>query len=284
MGIFVIITYILFGIFLFIILNFLNKKYNLTLIEYISFSLIFMFLVASIYSKSSNIYLIIIFEFIANIAYTTYLKEENFFKYKKTIIMYIILIILGFIINQEVINKNNILLDSKDIKLIIWLLIILFLYNFSKTNEIKYSSDKFEEEKTSINDNEYIITNYAKLKNKYKDVIKINKSLTNIVYAGMIYLNYLRPNFLRKIDYFKFKLNGKKRKLGIMQIESIKMIDDVESIETSITSIEKINTKLIKKNIKKKEITKEIIKQYYKNYDTDEIIKIYEIITKFNED
>ena len=259
MGIFVIITYILFGIFLFIILNFLNKKYNLTLIEYISFSLIFMFLVASIYSKSSNIYLIIIFEFIANIAYTTYLKEENFFKYKKTIIMYIILIILGFIINQEVINKNNILLDSKDIKLIIWLLIILFLYNFSKTNEIKYSSDKFEEEKTSINDNEYIITNYAKLKNKYKDVIKINKSLTNIVYAGMIYLNYLRPNFLRKIDYFKFKLNGKKRKLGIMQIESIKMIDDVESIETSITSIEKINTKLIKKNIKKKEDRKSVV-------------------------
>ena len=278
MEILVLFTYFLFGLLLFIILNYLVKKFNITTVDYIIISLIYLIIISNLYLVNENIYLVIVFEGLINIFYISYIKEENFFKYSYRLKMYIILIVVSFILNKKFINNHNFLLNVNDLKLIIWVTILMYLYSFIKNN-IKYNLYKIE--KQNDFDNEDIIVMFAKMKNRYKDVIKTNKSIMNIVYALIVYFNHERPIYLRKIDNFKFKLDSKKRKLGIMQVESNKLINDIDSIEIVIGDLEKINNKLSKKKIKKSELPYEIIKGYCKDNNTEQIINIYNVITNF---
>lgn len=274
-------VYLLLGIFLFMILKVLNKKFNLTLIDYIVFSLIYIIAISSFYKASANIFLVIIFEMLINIVYTTYVKEENFFKYNLIVRMYIILIFLAFIINKKLINTTNINLSGEDIGILIWALIIIFIYSFFKNNDIQFNAYKVNRTDSNLDNTEYIVMQYAKFRNLYKDIIKIDKSLINIVYAGMIYLNHERPLYLRKLDNFKFKIDNKKRCLGIMQIDSSKIITDYDSVLLAIKDIEKLSSKLKAKKIKKSEFNKELIKIYFKKYDYYKIIEIHNVINKF---
>ena len=100
----------------------------------------------------------------------------------------------------------------------------------------------------------------------------------------MVNENYNRPEYLRKIDNIKNKYFSTLTKQGIMQVESNKIIDDLESIKLSEKKIEKISKKLDTKKIKKSELNTEIIKEYYKN-ETDKqkiTIEIYNEIMSFN--
>ena len=57
----------------------------------------------------------------------------------------------------------------------------------------------------------------------------------------MIYRNSKRSKILRNYDYFMFRMNGKVRKLGIMQVETKRFISDIESIDLVY---KKINNKM----------------------------------------
>ena len=93
----------------------------------------------------------------------------------------------------------------------------------------------------------------------------------------MIYQNHKRSPFLRKYDYFMFRLNGDSRPLGIMQVNSNQYISDIESIE--------ITKKILEKNCYKNQKSKvmreipEVLKDYSK--DSLSIQYIYDVIKKF---
>ena len=78
---------------------------------------------------------------------------------------------------------------------------------------------------------------------------------------------------MRKIDNIIFKINGKKNKFGIMQIESKMVITDSESINLAYKKILKIY-----KNSKIKDVNK-IFDKYY-GYDNEDVKYIYEVIKK----
>ena len=66
---------------------------------------------------------------IGRVFYNSYILEQDFFsKEDKNIYYYILLIIIGFIINQEFINRvEEVFLTGEDLRLIIWLLVIIYL-------------------------------------------------------------------------------------------------------------------------------------------------------------
>ncbi len=282
MDLIVICSYILFSMLLFLILKFLNKRYSITLFEYVSISLIFIVIISLFYKFNKYIFLVSLFLMIVDLIFITYVKEDNFFKNTKIIKMYIVLIISSFLVNKYLINTNIVYLDNSTLRIIVWLFIIYFIYQFIKSKNISYKSYKVNASSNYDFDREYVILAYTKMKIKYKDLIEENTNISNIIYASLVYFNNIRPLYLRKVDNFKFKLDNRKRPLGIMQIESSKLISDSESILIGMKEIDKIYTKLKSKSkAKKSELNYNVIKQYFKKYDYDKIIEIYDEICKF---
>ena len=202
-----------------------------------------------------NIFLSYVFLMVFDMIYVSYFLEKDFFdKNDKNINYYIILIIIGFILNQEFFNEvTTVFLTGNDLRLILWSFIIIFIYNFCKDKDIINNKEKTSERFMSVDN---VLTNYAKLKYKYYDYCDLeDKKLSNVIYAIMIYRNSKRSKFLRNYDYFMFRLNGKSSKLSIMQVYTNKYITDIEGI--NIVK-EEINELIVKSSLTKSKTKKEI--------------------------
>ena len=246
---------------LFVIENLKNNLKEIT--KKVIIPIIYIIILSGIFSGlninnlNNNIFLIIVLEFIIRLYYENYILKKNITVIdEKSIIYYPVVII------------------------ILWFIIIYILINKLKDFEIK---DINNNKNNTLIKKDYCISTYAKLKVKYNDNIssKIDKDL---LLSIMVNENYNRPEYLRKIDNIKNKYFSTLTKQGIMQVESNKIIDDLESIKLSEKKIEKISKKLDTKKIKKSELNTEIIKEYYKN-ETDKqkiTIEIYNEIMSFN--
>ena len=274
--------YIILGIILFIIIKHIENKYKINRREWLIFSIIIMLLFAGILVRlginyTSDIFLIFVFMMLTDIFYNSYILEQDFFsKEDKNIYYYILLIIIGFIINQEFINRvEEVFLTGEDLRLIIWFLAIIYLYKFSISKNI-LSNNK---ETTKFISKDSILISYVKLKEKYYDECNYdNKDISNIIYSIMIYENKKRSKLLRKIDNFNYKINGGSKKLGIMQVESKKFITDSESINITYKKITKLYDKYNKK--KDKNISFKVLDDYLKE-ESNNVKYIYEVIKKF---
>lgn len=276
------IIYIVLGIILFIIINYIDIKYKINRREWLIFSIIIMLLFAGILVRlginyTSDIFLIFVFMMLTDIFYNSYILEQDFFsKEDKNIYYYILLIIIGFIINQEFINRvEEVFLTGEDLRLIIWFLVIIYLYKFSISKNI-LSNNK---ETTKFISKDSILISYVKLKEKYYEECNYdNKDISNIIYSIMIYENKKRSKLLRKIDNFNYKINGGIKKLGIMQVESKKFITDSESINITYKKITKLYDKYNKK--KDKNVSIKVLDDYLKE-ESNNVKYIYEVIKKF---
>lgn len=276
------IFYIFLGVVLFFILSFIQNKYKITKLERMIISLIYMMIVSGFCYKygincTENIFLIFVFLLIIDVIYNSYFIDRDFFdRNEKNISYYIVLILLGFFINQEFINQvTQVFLTGNDLRLLLWAFSFIFIYKMVKDRNI--FSNK-EVTVKNVMSREMVLVNYAKLKDKYFDECNYsNKDISNIIYAIMILENHKRGKILRNIDYILFRFNGKKSKLGIMQVESNKYITDSESIELVHKKIEKLYDK--KKTGRKVNIDS-IIKEYDKE-DYENIMYIFDIIKKF---
>ena len=279
MGLFGWIFYIIMGIIIFFLMNYLDNRFSITKIDKIVLANIIVIIISEFLFKYSikyteNIFLIFVFILIVDIIYSTYVIDHDFFdKDNNNILFYVGLIISGFIVNQEFINRvSSVFLTGEELRVVLWLLIIVYIYNFSNSKKLFEVKDKKEKKFMSTNS---ILNNYAKFKYAYYDECdNDNKDISNILYAIMIYEDNKRNKFLRRIDNFKYKINGKKSKLGIMQVESKKFISDSESIELVSKKIIKIYNSSKKKDINS------VFDKYY-GYNNEDVKYIFEIIKKF---
>ena len=276
------IFYIFIALVLFITINFIDNKYKFTKLEKLIVSLILLLVISGFCFRyaikyTDNIFLVFVFVLVFDVIYNSYFIEKDFFdRNEKNILYYVILILLAFFINQEFINEvDQVFLTGSDLRLLLWSFAFIFIYNMCKSRNILSNVNS---KTTSNMSRDMVLINYAKLKDKYYDECNYsNKDISNIVYAIMIYENHKRNKLLRNYDYFMFRLNGKKSKLGIMQVESSKYISDVDSIEIVHKKIEKLYDK---KKTGKKANVENIIKEYSKeNYEN--IMYIFDIIKKF---
>ena len=281
MSITTIFIYLIYSLILFFIIEYINKK-NINKTNHIIITLIYIILISALTPNiKENIFLIPILELVIRILINTYIFEKNFFKQnKEEIKIYIISIISSYLLNRIFINNtNNVIPSIEEIKVIIWLLITIYILKLIKKDlDITL---KTNEKKEEIFTKEYVVVEYAKFKSKYSDNIKPKtKTLIPIIYSIMIYENYYKSNFIRKIDELLFIITKKPNKFGIMQINSDKVIDDIESINMVIKELEAINN-----NYKKQKITdtKLIVKDYIQNNKKySDIINIYNNIIEFN--
>lgn len=243
------ILYLIFAVVLFILVDIFDKKYSFTNSQKIIFKLIYLIILAGIFSylgigkANKNIFMIIVIEFIFRMIYSLYLLGEDFFrKEDKNIYKFFITLFSSIIINQYFINElDTVFLTASELKIIIWLIIIICIYKFMSKDEKSVIVNSFQNKTIGA---KAIVVNYAKLKLEYGDDISLNdKNLLTILYSIMIYENYSRPKFLRKFDNLLFKINGGKRKLGIMQVTSKKYISDLDSIEVVSKRLDKLFSK-----------------------------------------
>ena len=275
--------YLFLGVVLFIILLYFDQKYSITRLEKIIISIIFLLIISGILKKiginyTDNVFLIFLFLFMIDAIYCSYFKDVDFFdRVDNNIEYYFVLIIIGFFINQSFINRVEfVFLTGEDLRLIIWSFVLLFLYYFCKNNDIFTSTSKNEVISMSV---DRVLSSYAKLKYRFFDECDVpEKELSNVLYSIMIYHNYHRSKFLRRMDYIRFRLNGQKQKLGIMQVESSRFISDSESILLTYQKLLKLYEK--EKSSRKKNKVEEIIKNYCKSY-SNEVLYIFDIIKKF---
>ncbi len=281
MGLFGWIFYIVMGVICFFLTLFLEKKYSLSLREKLVFSLIFLLIVSGfcyryVINITGDIFLIFVFTFVTDILYTSYFLDTDFFdKEESRTHYYVILIFLGFLMNQEFINRvTQVFLTGEDFRIIIWAFVFLFFYHFLDTKRV-IKSKKHDRKFMSRN---HVLEEYAKLKYRYYDECDSkDRDFSNLLYAIMIYQNHKRNKNLRKIDYFLFRINGGNKPLGIMQVKTDKYISDSESIQIIRKELEKMRYKGSKS---KKVDIEEIIKDYSLE-DASSIQYIFDIIKKF---
>lgn len=267
--------YIIFGVILFILDLFLSSKYKFNKREKVIFTVLYILVISGIFSRmrlinfNKDIFLIVVVELFCQLFYSNYILEKDVFnKNDNFFSFYFIKIILVFFINRELINKvKDVFLSGDDLKTIIWLLVIVYIYQFFKDRDVPLKSDEKNISKESI------VLAFARLKLKYEEDISLNDDNQKlVVYSIMIFNNYMRSKLFRKLDSIIFRINNKPRKLGIMQIMTKKYINDYESIVMACKKIDKLYVK------NKNDL--EVIALYDKDH-SKEIGLIYNELKKF---
>ncbi len=282
MGLMCWLFYCFLGLTFFVIIMVVQNKFSITKFERLVFSIILLMISSGLCYKfaikyTENIFLSFVFLMIVDIIYSSYLSDKDFFdKEEKNVFYYIVLIFFGFFVNQEFVNQvSQVFLTGEDLRIILWFLVFLFLYSFIKEKDVL---SKTSPAKAKIN-YENILVQYAKLRYRFhNECDSNNKDISNILYAIMIFNNNRKGKLFRNYDYFLFRLNGNKRPLGIMQVESNKFITDSESIEIVRKKIEKLYER--KTKLKSKVSIQDIINNYDKN-NALEIQNIFNVIQKF---
>ena len=280
MSLFTLVAYCVLGLLSFVVLYLLRSKYKISRLYNTIFSILMFLVYASIldYLKldymNSNLFIVFIFQFIFDFIYTTYVLEEDFFnKREANTLYYFILMILGLLLNNHYINKvENVFLSGEDIRLLIWGFIFVFIYKFIQEENIfekSYNTNKLLDEAN-------IITMFTRLRRRYLDDIKVkDMTLELAIYSIMIFNNNKRSSFVRNIDNIIFKINGRKRKLGIMQIESGTFISDIQSIDIVTNDLKKIIGKKSGAGVVESAISK------YMGEDNLEVLEIYNTLKNF---
>ena len=287
----VFISYVFFAFLLFLFLNFVVKKVSLTKVEYVLFTNVFLVFLAGFASYfhftifCDDIFIIVVFEFLIRMLYTTYLLDKDFFDREEgTLSLYLVNVVIAYLLNQFIIRQvDMVFLSPEQLKFLLWVFIILFFYHFFHKKENLSIAKNVSSIKTNIgNRRQYIILQYSKMKQKYGKDIRVKGDLRFLVYALMIYENNRRPSFFRRIDYLRYQYDHIPRKQGIMQVDTKKIISDVESIEMVEKKLEKLqDKKKTKKNVVE---VFDLLKSYgKKKEEIEQIDAVYQVLKEFSE-
>ena len=272
--------YLIFGLILFFIINYIKMK-DKGIKNFLPIILIYIIIISGIIANkdiNTNIFLVVVVEFFIRLI-SNLLSNDNDDNLR-FIYEYVLYILMSLIINNVFINKvDNIFLGGESLKIVVWILIILYLYQNIKIID----NPVIIEEKPIDNSKyrEYIVTNYAKFKNLYNNEIDTDNSLLkNLLYAIMIYEDKKRNKYLRAIDNLFIGKINKLYKVGIMQVPSKIYLTDVESIKIVENKLIKIYNKYLIAD----ELTmvNKILKDYYKDdLIVNNVTYIYNVINNF---
>ena len=272
--------YLVFGLVLFFIINYLKMK-DRSIKNFLPIILIYIIIISGVINNkdvSSNIFLVVVVEFFLRLISNLLTSDND--DNLKFIYDYAFYIIISLIVSNVFINQvDSVFLAGDALKIVIWILIILYLYQNLKIID----NPVIIEEKPIDNSKyrEYIVTNYAKFKNLYNNEIDTDNSLLkNLLYAIMIYEDKRRNKYLRAIDNFFVGKINKLYKVGIMQVPSKIYLTDVESIKIVENKLTKIYNKYLIAD--ESTMVNKILKDYYKDeLIVNNVTYIYNVINNF---
>ena len=138
---FVFLSYIIFSFFLFLFLNFVTKKFHLTKIEYVLFTNVYLVFLAAVANYlhfttfCDDIFIIVIFEFLIRMLYTTYLLDKDFFaKEDGVLTLYLANVVVAYLLNQLIIRQvEMVFLDPEQLKFLLFYFSITFFMSKEKS-------------------------------------------------------------------------------------------------------------------------------------------------------
>lgn len=285
---------------LFFFLNYFDggKKKDMVSVNitHIVFPLVYMVLVAGIYSTlgwnhlTDNLFFIPVFECILRTIYVNrFLNQDSLINHKYYYMINAITIFLSYLLYIGFISKvDSVLPSANEFRTEIWFLIIIFFY-ISFKDRIHLD---FLKEKSTFSDKreEYIVMSYAKLKNQFRSVVEVkdNKNIETLLYAIMVYENLVTPPAMRKFHSYIYRFTNREVKSGIMQLESKTYLTDKESIALSSKKLRRITDKM--KQDKKLKLTGDkkqeyILMKYKNNMEyAKNVLAIYHVIEEFERD
>ena len=278
-----IIIYFVVSILLFFLLNYV-RKYHDDVIHYGIVTGIYVLIITGIVTskgivhKDNFVYVIFLLELFIRIFYESMFKDVNFFKERDYISRYIFSFLVVLVLNVFFISHvKNIFPSIDQIRFMIWMGVFVYIVFLFK-NDIEYFKKKKSALDVKDQNKESIVIRYARLKNQYSKYVHSKYlELVPVIYAIMVYEDKNRPELVRKFDYLLFKVTGKGRKFGIMQIYSQYYIDDYNSISLGIKRLEKIYSSINSK----RDIY--VVRKYYGNTDIEkEVMSILKIVKEFD--
>lgn len=185
-----------------------------------------------LYTK--NIYMVAIYYVAFRTLINILINRSLLVNWKGHIIYSLSIIGLCYFVNLKLIQtKSNILPDFSNMANELWIIIVIFLYNFINNIEV---SDKTAEKRKS----KYIDSQYDRIYNLYGDIIEEEIDVLRlrcIAMAIIIYEDFNRPKLFRLVEYFKFFITRKTHTLGIMQVMTSTYIGDRKSVELGISKL-----------------------------------------------
>ena len=230
MNLLILIVTMLLSLILFLFMNYIGEE-KLNRMDTILIPNISMIILASIFTKLKNyMILFLIFYLVFDFIYTFLIsKKELLIDTKNYYINSIITLVIGIIIYQFFLTKVAYsYVDMEVFKNFIWVMIILYFYNKLNIKSIKF--EQFENDNKDIFFKEYVIVNYAKLKNKYGYLIKTNKEIENILYSFII--NESLKKKKNVINLIKDGINNKNK----MTMEE-RIVNTKEKLENKVKKI-----------------------------------------------
>lgn len=190
-----------------------------------------------------------------------------------------------FVYDNIIIEKKNIFPDFTTLSNELWMIILIFIYQI--VNKLELSPKGTERRK-----NKYLVKRYNYFKAKYHSMIREmtnnNMFLEIIVYSILIYEDFNRPRVIRFIENISFKINKRHYSLGVMQVQTNKLINDEESIKLGIEKITKAYDNYLQENQNKEteyfesDLISHIIMDYNNSYQYKcDILELRELI-KYN--
>jgi hypothetical protein len=183
---------------------------------------------------TSNIYLVSVYYVLFRTLFNIAINRTKLINWTKYITYSLAIIgVSYFVYKKFIVTKSNILPDFKNMANELWIIIIIFLYNF--INHIRPSDKNAQKRK-----DRYVEIQFGAINRKYSPIItKVtdNVRLRQIALAIIIYENFNRPKLFRIIEYINHFFNRKEHTLGIMQVSSTKFIGDKESAKLGIQKL-----------------------------------------------
>ena len=152
-------------------------------------------------------------------------------------------IIIAYILDAYFfVNKKNIFIPISELTNELWIAIFLVLYKFSQLVLDKWvTQGKVTKESMIV---KYIVKKFKQYYARYGKLIEVtveNRYICILLYAIMIFEDYNRGPFLRILERVKFAITGKGT-LGIMQVQTDRMITDEESV---VIAYEKLKNEIV---------------------------------------
>ena len=238
MGIIIWLSYIIFGIILVLLLHYIEKKYNLNKFQSICFSVIYMMILAGLASR---------------FGFSRF--NENIF------LIFVFELVFKMIYVTYFLEKDFFDKREGNVSYSVILIIISYIVNIEFINKVDQVFLKGEDFRIILWFMAFLFL-FQFFKN-------------NILYSIMIFNNYRRPEIYRTMDNILFKINGKSKNLGIMQVKSNKFITDSESIDIVYKKLVKLREKQ-----KTKKININIIIDNYDKENSKYVKTIYDYISK----
>ncbi len=138
-----------------------------------------------------------------------------------------------FVYIKFIVTKSNILPDFNNMANELWIIIIIFLYNF--VNNIRPSDKNAQKRKDRYVDVQFGAINrkYSPIITKQTDILRLRQ----IALAIIIYESFNRPKLFRLVEYLSHFFSRKPHTLGIMQVTSTNFIGDKESVRLGTKKI-----------------------------------------------